>query len=103
MMGAQINYTAGGIMATERDPSPHRDDYRLNLETWFRGSTLLLVVVAVVVYPMYALIVHIPAATLAQVIAPVTGIAGAIVGYWFGQAQRRAQPQPGATPSPPDN
>jgi hypothetical protein len=64
---------------------------RLWIETWFRGSALMLVVIAVVVYPMYALIVHIPSSTLAQVIAPITGIAGAVIGYWFGQASRRTQ------------
>jgi hypothetical protein len=67
------------------------DESRLNRETWFRGIALMLVVVAVVVYPMYALIVHINPATLSQVIAPITGIAGAVVGYWFGQSQRQTQ------------
>jgi len=67
------------------------DESRLNRETWFRGIALMLVVVAVVVYPMYALIVHINPATLSQVIAPITGIAGAVVGYWFGQSQRQAR------------
>ena len=64
---------------------------RLNLETWFRGISLMLVVLALVLYPMYALIFNILGSTLSEVVAPVTGIAGAVVGYWFGQASRRIQ------------
>src|SRR5262245_59776404 len=69
---------------------------RLTIETWFRGLSLMLVVIALVLYPLYALIFKIAGSTLAEVVAPVTGIAGAIVGYWFGQASRRIQ-----TPSRP--
>jgi hypothetical protein len=68
------------------------EQYRLTLETWFRGIALLLVVIAVVVYPLYALIFAISGSTLSQLIAPVTGIAGAVVGYWFGQARRAPEP-----------
>jgi hypothetical protein len=68
-----------------------REQRRLSLETWFRGIALILVVVAVVFYPLYALIFKPPPATLAQVIAPITGIAGAVIGYWFGPASRRIQ------------
>ena len=64
---------------------------RLTIETWFRGISLMLVVIALVLYPLYALIFKIAGSTLAEVVAPVTGIAGAIVGYWFGQASRRIQ------------
>jgi hypothetical protein len=74
-----------------RQRSPKDEQTRLLIETWFRGIALMLVVIAVVVYPMYALIVHIASPTLAQVIAPITGIAGAVIGYWFGQASRRTQ------------
>lgn len=77
------------------------EQHRLNLETWIRGIALMLVVLAMVLYPMYALIVGIPGTTLADVIAPVTGIAGAVVGYWFGQASRRISTPPSATPPPP--
>src|SRR5215469_2150483 len=64
---------------------------RLTIETWFRGLSLMLVVIALVLYPLYALIFKIGGSTLSEVVAPVTGIAGAIVGYWFGQASRRIQ------------
>ena len=64
---------------------------RLTLETWFRGISLMLVVIALVLCPLYALIFKIGGSTLSEVVAPVTGIAGAIVGYWFGQASRRIQ------------
>lgn len=90
----------GILRLTSGQPSPivtvgapvvrHRDEYRLNIETWFRGIALMLVVIAVVLYPFYALVAHIAPATLSQVIAPITGIAGAVVGYWFGQSSRRA-------------
>lgn len=63
---------------------------------------LILVVLGLVLYPLYALIFGIPGTTLADVIAPVTGISGAVVGYWFGQASRRIQSlPPTAAPSPP--
>ena len=75
-------------------PVPKQDQYRLNVETWFRGIALMLVVAAVVLYPLYALVFNVPGATLSEVIAPVTGIAGAVVGYWFGQASRRIPPTP---------
>lgn len=78
------------------------EEHRLNLETWIRGMALILVVLALVVYPLYALIFAIPGTVLADVIAPVTGIAGAVVGYWFGQASRRIQtPSAAAALSPP--
>jgi hypothetical protein len=64
---------------------------RLYIETWFRGISLMLVVIALVLYPLYALIFKISGSMLSEAVAPVTGIAGAIVGYWFGQASRRIQ------------
>ena len=91
----------GGQVPTQRDgessgPPPRQDltvamaeQHRLTIETWIRGVALLLVVLAVVVYPLYAMVFGISGANLSEVIAPVTGIAGAIVGYWFGQASRR--------------
>lgn len=84
---------------------PRRDEqYRLTLESWFRGIALLLVVIAVVVYPLYALIFKIPGATLPQVIAPITGIAGAVVGYWFGQSRSTTgSARISATSDPPDD
>jgi hypothetical protein len=79
--------------ASPSDGGSHRpttpdDQHRLLLETRFRGVVLLLVVGAVVLYPLYALIFNISGQNLSVVIAPVTGIAGAVVGYWFGQASR---------------
>lgn len=70
------------------------EQHRLNLETWFRGIALMLVVIAIVFYPLYALIFRVPGTTLADIVAPVTGIAGAVVGYWFGQASRRIPTNP---------
>ena len=69
------------------------EQHRLLLETWIRGITLLMVVFAIVAYPFYALFAGTTPADLAQYIAPITGIAGAVVGYWFGQASRKLQPK----------
>jgi hypothetical protein len=77
--------------------SQTREQNRLWAETWFRGIALMLVVIAVVFYPLYALVFEISPATLNQVIAPVTGIAGAVIGYWFGQASRRIQDSPNSS------
>jgi hypothetical protein len=76
------------------------EEKRLNLETWFRGVSLLLVVAAIVIYPLYALIFRITGTTLSDIVAPVTGIAGAIVGYWFGQASRRIPNSPNVASAP---
>jgi len=54
----------------------------------------VLVVSAIVTYPMLALATH-TTANVAEILAPITGIAGAIVGYWFGQASRRIETGPG--------
>lgn len=54
------------------------------LQTFFRGVPLILIVVAVIGYPLYAMIYQIPPQDLAQYVAPITGLAGAMVGYWFG-------------------
>lgn len=73
---------------------------RLTIETWIRGFALILIVIAIVTYPMYALIVGISGASLSEAIAPITGIAGAIVGYWFGQASRRISSVEGGQSEP---
>lgn len=83
-----------GMTAAEAIDRERHEQHRLNWETWFRGVTLVLVVIALILYPMYALIFDISGADLAEKIAPITGIAGAIVGYWFGQASRRIPVNP---------
>ena len=50
-----------------------------------RSYVLLAVVAAVVITPIYAMTVNINPQSFGQYIAPITGIAGTIIGYWFGQ------------------
>jgi len=53
-----------------------------------RGYALLLIIVAVVAMPMVALLLKFDPQAFGAFIAPVTGIAGTVVGYWFGSAER---------------
>ena len=46
---------------------------------------LILVVVAIVAYPFYGMVTHMGAQNLVQYLTPVSGLAGAIIGYWFGR------------------
>src|SRR6516162_3785399 len=73
--------------------------HRLTLETWIRGITLVIVIVAIVGYPAWTLVFNMDTQKMLDAIAPVTGIAGAVIGYWFGQASRRipANPTPTGT------
>ncbi|MFI1032223.1 hypothetical protein [Streptomyces sp. NPDC020951] len=51
-----------------------------------RGIVLYLVVAALVLMPIFAMTNWgVSAEQFAQYVAPVTGIAGTILGYWFGQ------------------
>jgi hypothetical protein len=97
-MPAEVKQMRGRARGQALDPKnatpPSQEEYRLNVETWFRGIALMLVVAALILYPLYALIFKMPGSTLSEVVAPVTGIAGAVVGYWFGQASRRIRNQP---------
>jgi len=81
----------------------HGEQQRLMFETKVRGVALLTVVFAIVIYPMYALVFEKDAGNMTELIAPITGIAGAIVGYWFGQASRHtdnARRRAGTNPIP---
>jgi hypothetical protein len=51
---------------------------------FFRAIALITVVVAIVATPIYAMAAKVSPQAFAAYIAPVTGIAGAVVGYWFG-------------------
>jgi hypothetical protein len=53
-----------------------------------RNIVLLLVVLAVVLMPIVAIIAGLSPQDLGSFIAPVTGIAGTVVGYWFGERGR---------------
>jgi hypothetical protein len=57
-----------------------------------RSIVLLLVVLSVVAMPIIAMVININPETFAAYIAPVTAIAGTVIGYWFGASDR----QPGS-------
>ncbi len=54
----------------------------------FRGYVLYVVVAAVVLLPFMAILLQLKPETFGSYVAPVTGIAGTIVGYWFGSGDR---------------
>jgi len=55
------------------------------LRLWARLVPLYLIVVVLVSYPYVAAITGMSASDMTQYISPVTGLAGAVIGYWFGQ------------------
>lgn len=61
------------------------DDYVKKRNLWARMIPLFLVVVAIVIYPFYGMVTHMAPQSLVQYMAPVIGLAGAIIGYWFGR------------------
>lgn len=64
-------------------------DQEAHLATNSRSNVLYLVVLAVVLMPVLAMIMRLNPQTFGTYIAPVTGIAGTVVGYWFGTVDRR--------------
>jgi hypothetical protein len=50
-----------------------------------RSWVLLAIVAAIILMPVVGMLVGIQAQTFSQFIAPVTGIGGTVLGYWFGQ------------------
>lgn len=72
-------YRAGGLAAVDR----------ADRNSWnARSITLYLVVLAVVTMPAVAMVIKLNPQTFGSYIAPVTGIAGTVVGYWFGTIDR---------------
>ncbi|NUR03912.1 MAG: hypothetical protein HOY79_47605 [Streptomyces sp.] len=53
-----------------------------------RGWALVAVVFAIIASPWVAMIADVAARDFSLYVTPVTGIAGAIIGYWFGQGQQ---------------
>jgi hypothetical protein len=74
----------------------------------FRAIALITVIVAIVATPIYAMTAKVNSQAFAAYIAPVTGIAGAVIGYWFGATgQNRSSeaahnPAAGSTADTPD-
>jgi hypothetical protein len=52
---------------------------------WARMIPLFLVIAAIVAYPFYGMVTHMAPQSLVQYLSPVSGLAGAIIGYWFGR------------------
>ena len=60
-------------------------------ETWadkIRSIVLVCVVLAVVATPIFAMWRHVTPRAFVQFVAPITAIAGTVLGYWFGQQDR---------------
>lgn len=53
-----------------------------------RGWALVAVVFSIIASPWVAMIAGVAAKDFSLYVTPVTGIAGAIIGYWFGQGQQ---------------
>jgi hypothetical protein len=49
-----------------------------------RGIVILLVVVALIIAPLVAMLAHMSPTDFSALMAPITGIAGTVIGYWFG-------------------
>jgi hypothetical protein len=58
-----------------------------------RSYVLFAVVAALVLMPIIAMLLKLDPTTFGTYLAPITGIAGTIVGYWFGTADRDRRSQ----------
>ncbi|MEV8104749.1 hypothetical protein [Streptomyces sp. NPDC088135] len=65
-----------------------------------RGWALVAVVFAIIASPWVAMVAGIAAKDFSLYVTPVTGIAGAIIGYWFGQGQQNELRPPTIANSP---
>ncbi|WCD97526.1 hypothetical protein PGH47_18345 [Streptomyces sp. HUAS 31] len=65
-----------------------------------RGWALVAVVFAIIASPWVAMIAGVAAKEFSLYVTPVTGIAGAIIGYWFGQGQQNPLQPPTIANSP---
>ncbi|WP_432252631.1 hypothetical protein [Streptomyces sp. HNM1019] len=65
-----------------------------------RGWALVAVVFAIIASPWVAMIAGVAAKDFSLYVTPVTGIAGAIIGYWFGQGQQNELRPPTIANSP---
>ena len=52
-----------------------------------RGFVIILVVVTLIAAPLVAMLVHASPTDFSALMAPVTGIAGTVIGYWFGSSE----------------
>lgn len=61
------------------------------LEARVRTAVLVMVVAVVAVLSVLALVMRLDAQQFTLYLAPVTGMAGTVLGYWFGAAGRRTR------------
>ena len=66
------------------DGGDHTVDYETARADRARRRVLYLVVLAVVIMPVLAMTFKVDPKTFAGYIAPLGGLAGTVVGYWFG-------------------
>ncbi|WP_371795622.1 hypothetical protein [Streptomyces sp. NBC_01718] len=65
-----------------------------------RGWALVAVVFAIIASPWVAMVTGVAAKDFSLYVTPVTGIAGAIIGYWFGSGQQNELRPPTIANSP---
>lgn len=65
-----------------------------------RGWALVAVVFSIIASPWVAMLAGVAAKDFSLYVTPVTGIAGAIIGYWFGQGQQNDLRPPTIANSP---
>jgi hypothetical protein len=61
------------------------------MEALVRTAVLVVVVAAVAALSIAALVLRLDAQQFTVYLAPVTGMAGTVLGYWFGAAGRRSR------------
>lgn len=84
----------------ELEDRKHRADLSFEQSTLIRraegvrGWALVAVVFAIIASPWVAMVSGVAAKDFSLYVTPVTGIAGAIIGYWFGQGQQNELKSP---------
>jgi hypothetical protein len=70
------------------------DAKRMNMlarADFVRAIALIAVVAAIVATPIFAMVIGVIPEDYASYIAPVSGIAGAVIGYWFGASGKSSK------------
>lgn len=80
-----IHTDMDGIHEQMKDMKEELDRFLKRGSFWARMVPLFLVALAIVAYPLYGMVTHMAPQSLVQYLSPITGLAGAIIGYWFGR------------------
>ena len=75
-----------------RESETHFSEHKFNAIV--RGVVLIIVVIAIISTPFLAIFHGVPLDAFNEFIAPVTGIGGIIIGYWFGQDKKSESTSP---------